>query len=179
MGKVWDSEYENVPVPFKGMGLTFMMSGTDFMYSAGMLSKLTGDKEPLVWAKRLGKRYVDARDPNTGLGASNFTTYNPDERMKRQFPQFKGKFTEASVTDLYGARYSHCAISQLKLGEKLGEDGKEFLQWGLEDLTARAKNGYDANDNRYYAMLIDGTRLGPKDIEIKGYVTERWLSKEG
>jgi len=172
--KVWDHMYQGGKVPFAGKGLTFMMSGTDLMYAAAQVSTFTHDEQPLFWAKRLAERYVQARHPETGLGASNFTTLDPD-RMTVQFPQFEGRFTEATVTDLYGDRYTYCALCQLRLGETLGDKGREFLQWGLEDLTARANHGYDERSNSFYAMLIDGTKLSPTDRKKNGYVEVKWL----
>ncbi|MGC8862643.1 MAG: pectate lyase [Armatimonadota bacterium] len=173
---VWDHRYKGGKVPFVGKGLTFMMSGTDLIYAAAMLSHLSGDPKPLVWAERLAKRYVDARHPVTGLGAENFS--DPElRRVEKQFPQFQGRFTEATVTDLYGARYTYCAACQLRLGEALGPKGKRFLQWGIEDLTARARYGYDEATNSFWAMLIDGTKLTPEDRKLDGYVEARWLDK--
>ena len=174
--KLWDHEYVGGEVPFEGEGLSFMMSGTDFVYAAAMLSRFTGDERPLAWAKRLTRRYVDARHPVTGLGASNFNT-RPDRRMQKQFPQFEGRFSEATVTDLYGARYTYCAICLLRLGEVLGPAGKEFLRWGVEDLTARATHGYDEASHSFWATLIDGTKLSPADRKNDGYVGEDWLKK--
>jgi pectate lyase len=174
--QTWDQEYKGGKVPFVGKGLTFMMSGTDLIVAAAMLSQFTNDEKPLVWAKRLTKRYMDARDPKTGLGAENFSVLEGD-RMVKQFPQFEGRFSEATVADLYGARYTFCAGALLKLSELLGDKGKEFGQWAIEDLTARANHGYDEQTNSFWAMLIDGTKLSPADRKLDGYVTEKWLEK--
>jgi pectate lyase len=174
--QTWDHEYREDPVPFEGKGLTFMMSATDLIYAAAKLSKLTKDRRPLVWAKRLAKRYVDARHTVTGLGSENFSV-TPDHRMEKQFPQFGGRFSEATVTDLYGARYTFCAACQLGLSEVLGANGKEFLQWAIEDLSARANHGYDEETNSFWAMLIDGTKLSPADRLQDGYVKVEWLQK--
>ncbi len=176
LGKLWDHAYRGGKVPFEGKGLTFMMSGTDFIYAAALLSQFTGDERPLVWAKRLAKRYMDARHPKTGLGASNFST-RPDRRMAKQFPQFQGRFTEATVTDLYGARYTYCAICLLRLGETLGDKGRDFLQWGIEELTACAKHTYDEATHSFWPTLIDGTKLRPADRKKDGYVKARRFQK--
>jgi len=174
VGKLWDQDYEGGPVPFASTGLSFMMSGSDFFYAAALLSQLAGDERPLVWAKRLASRYVEARHPETHLGASNFSVL-VTRRMENQFPQFGGRFTEATVTDIYGSRYSDSAICQLKLGETLGPKGRDFLRWGVEDLTARATHGYDETNNTFAATLIDGTVLTPADRKKEGYVKIRWL----
>jgi pectate lyase len=64
----WNHEYEEGPVYLEsGGGIPFLNAGTDLLYAAAMLTKLSGDKEPLVWAKRLAFRYVRTRHPNTGI----------------------------------------------------------------------------------------------------------------
>ncbi|MGQ9456533.1 MAG: hypothetical protein ACUVT8_12985 [Armatimonadota bacterium] len=173
---VWDHEYKGGKVPFVGKGLTFMMTGTDLVYAAAMLSHFSDDPRPLVWAERLAQRYMDARHPQTKLGAENFS--DPESRrVEKQFPEFGGRFTEATVVDLYGSRYTYCAACLLRLGETLGPKGCKFLQWGLEELTARAKYGYDEETNSFWAMLIDGTRLSPEDRKHEGYIETRWLER--
>ncbi len=173
----WEHDYVGGPVPFAGDGLTFMLTGSDLFYAGAMLYHLTGDERPLVWAKRMGARYADVRHPRTGLGADNYSVLK-DERMTRQFgAEFGDRFTEATVTSLYGNRYNRSAICQLKLGERLGPAGAEFLRWAHEDLTAYGRHAYDPADNRFWATLIDGTRLTPADRKRDGYVTVRWLEK--
>ncbi len=175
--KVWDHEYVGGPLPFAGKGLTFSNTGSDLYYSAALLYQFDGDKDALTWSKRLAQRYVDVRNPQTGLGADNYSIIEPD-RMTKQFgAEFGNRFTEASVTSLYNSRYSRVAVCQLKLGERLGDAGKEFIRWGLEDLTSFAKHAYDRSDNSFFATLIDGTQLSPADLKRPGYVEARWLDK--
>jgi pectate lyase len=174
---LWEETYLGGPVPFVGKGLTFMLTGSDLFYAGAMLSELTGDDRPLAWGKRMAKRYVDVRDPKTGLGADNYST-EPTNRMKQQFgPEFGDRFTEATVTSLYGNRYNRSAICQLKLAEKLGPKGEEFGRWAVEDLTAYAKFAYDPADHSFWPTLIDGTKLTPADRKREGYVEVRWLQK--
>lgn len=173
----WDHTYVGGPVPFAGKGLTFFHTGSDMFYAAAVLSQLTGDARPLMWAKRMAQRYADARNPRTGLGADNYSTLDPD-RMMRQFgAEFGDRFTEATVTSLYGNRYNRAAICRMKLFERLGADGEEFKRWAVEDLAAYAKHAYDPADNSFWPTLIDGTRLTPADRRRDGYVESRWLEK--
>lgn len=174
---LWQDEYTDAPVPFVGQGLTFMNTGSDLFYSGALLTQFTGDARPLVWAKRMARRYVEVRDPKTGLGADNYST-EPTNRMKQQFgAEFGDRFTEATVTSLYGTRYTRAAICQLKLAERLGPQGAEFRQWAVEDLTAYAEHAYDPADHAFWATLIDGTKLTPADRKHGGYVEVRWLEK--
>ncbi len=174
---MWDQPYVGGPVPFSGKGLTFSNTGSDLFYAAATLTDLGGDQRPLLWAKRLAQRYADARHPVTGLGADNYSIIEPD-RMIRQFgAEFGDRFTEATVTSLYGTRYHRMAVCQLKLYEKLGHAGEDFKKWAVQDLTAYAKHAYDPADNSFWPTLIDGTRLTPADRKRGGYVELRWLQK--
>jgi len=175
-GSPWKAhEFKGGNVPFGGEGLTFIHSASDFALAAAMLYHLGGEEEALTWAERLMGHFMEARHPETGLGAANFTTLK-ECRMAQQFPQFGGRFTEATVTDIYGVRYTHTAACMLQMGQELGSRGTRFVQWALEDLTARAKHGYDEATNTFTAMLIDGTPLSPADRINDGYVEARWLS---
>lgn len=174
---LWENAFADTPVPFVGKGLTFMQTGTDICYAGVFLAARTGDDRPLVWAKRLAKRYADVRHPETGLGADNYST-EPSNRMKQQFgPEFGDRFTEATVTSLYGNRYNRSAVCQLKLAEQWGAKAEEFGRWAIEDLTAYARHAYDPSDNTFWATLIDGTKLTPADRKREGYVEVRWLEK--
>ncbi len=170
-----EHQFRGGKVPFGGEGLTFVHSAADFAFAAAMLYRLGGEEEALRWAERLMGRFMEARHPETGLGAANFTTLK-ECRMAKQFPQFEERFTEATVTDIYGVRYTHSAACLLDMGAHLGADGRRFLQWGLDEMTARAKHGYDEETNTFRAMLIDGTPLSPADRINDGYVEERWLT---
>jgi len=52
------------------------------------------------------------------------------------------------------------------LGEMLGDDGKEFRQWALEELTAQGKAAYHHKDNSWILMLTDGTSLEGVDGRV-------------
>ncbi|MBI4580312.1 MAG: hypothetical protein HY718_11460 [Planctomycetes bacterium] len=174
---LWEDKYVGGPAPFVGDGLTFMNTGSDLFYAGAVLSQLGGDERPLIWAKRLAQRYVDVRDPNTGLGADNYSTERTN-RMKKQFgEEFGDRFTEATVTSLYGNRYNRAAICQLKLYERLGAKGEAFKQWAIEDLAAYAGHAYDPSDNTFWPTLRDGTKLTPANRKREGYVEARWLEK--
>jgi pectate lyase len=173
----WDHDYVGGPVPFAGEGLTFINTGSDLWYAAALLYQFSGNKQALTWAKRMAGRYAEARDPRTGLGADNYSTLKPD-RMTQQFgAEFGNRFTEATVTSLYGIRYHRAAICGMKLFERLGTAGEEFKRWAIEDLAAYAKHAYDPADNTFWPTLIDGTRLTPADRKRAGYVEKRWLEK--
>ena len=170
-GSPWDHQFAGGPVPFVGQGLTFSNTASDLFYAAAMVGRLTGDERPLAWAKRLARRYVEARHPVTGLGADNFSE-EKTRRFVQQFgPEFGERCTEATVTSLYGNRYRQMAICQLRLSQMLGAAGDDFRQWAVEDLTAYARHCYDPATNSFRATLIDGTVLSPADVKRPAYVT--------
>jgi len=67
--KAWEYEYKGGPVFFKGSGIAMASTGSDLFYAGAMLFKLSEDKEPLIWSKRLANRYVETRNQLTGISA--------------------------------------------------------------------------------------------------------------
>lgn len=176
-GPLWDHTYTGGPVPFVSRSLSFLHTGSDLVWAAGLLSQFDDDPRPLTWAKRLAGRYAEVRDPNTRLGADNYNIFH-NHRIRRQFEaQFGDRFTEASITSLYGTRYGPGAVCFLKLAERLGPAGDAFRTWVVEDLAAYAKHAYDPQDGRFWVTLIDGTRLKPEDCQQPGYITPGNLAK--
>jgi pectate lyase len=181
-GLLWKSEYKATPVFFWGKGLTFINAGSDLYYGAAMLSKFTGDQEPLVWAKRLAHRYVETRDPKTGIGGYQFsqmaTAWCDNEgkilgdRAQYFFADdFKGHhvvegtlFPDNSNTPVVRPR-----ICQMLLGESLGASGQEFIQWSREEMTAWGKVAYRAKDNTFIPMLTDGASMEGYVVKKDGY----------
>jgi len=64
-GNPWANEFKSEPVFFWGTGLSFLNTGSDLFYAGAMLSKLSGQTEPLIWSKRLAYRYVETRNPTS------------------------------------------------------------------------------------------------------------------
>jgi pectate lyase len=178
-GDLWDSEYVGGPVPFIGKGLTFMNTGSDLFYAGAWLSKLSGDREALVWGKRLARRYVEVRSPKTGIGGTQYSRIEKDRGIAQFGPEFGERLMDPTILDAgkSGSRYGTVALCQLRLGELLGDDGKEFLQWAHEDLTAYGKWAYDESDNSLWPMISDGTRLKPEDVKRDGYYSASALAK--
>jgi pectate lyase len=204
----WRHEYKGGPVFFRSKrsdGMSFMSAGSDLYYAASFLSKLSGEKEPLVWGKRLAHRYVETRNVSTGI--SGFV-YNlrEDDHVQAQFgddfrghvvnvgtlfppdpqhddyvhpvPQITRTFTKGF--GMQGGVYREFRpwICQFLLGEILGDDGKEFTRWALEELTAIGRVAYRKKDNSFIPMFTDGTSLegyvytkdgayGPKGTTLK------------
>lgn len=189
MGLLWGNSFGD-PEPFyQGDGLTFINAGTDLIYAAAVLYKLSGDVGALTWSKRLAEQYVNARHPMTKLGVyqfsqprqknippsdftdSKYTTSGYGDRAKNQFgPEFgdialEGNLLWSGIESIYG----HNALIQLQLAELLGDDGQEFLEWTREGLAAYAKYGYVFESNMLRPMWTDGTDLSNYVIPRYGY----------
>jgi pectate lyase len=172
LGRLWQSEYRGGEVFFWGKGLTFHNAGSDFYYAAGMLSKFTGAPEPLVWAKRLSQRYVETRDPKTGLEGYQFSQcaeawcddvgkLRGDRAQYQYGDDFKGhRVVEGTLFPTYGnTPQVEPQMGRLLLGEALGEQGRDFTRQAIEELTAWGKSAYRAKDNAFIPMITDGTSM--------------------
>ena len=135
--------------------------------------------EPLVWSKRLAYRYVETRNPATGIGGSQYTRPKVDRAQLQFGDDFKGHVVlEGTLCppNPFGLLESvvRPRICQLLLGETLGSDGQQFIQWALEELTAWGKVAYRRKDNSFVPILTDGTSL-------EGYVYTKggYFGREG
>ncbi len=185
MGKLWDNQYAGGEVFFWGQGLTFLNSGSDMYYMAALLSKLSGDPRPLVWAKRLAHRYVETRDPKTGIGGFQFsqmasawctwegnTALIRGDRAQYQYGDlFPGHLVvEGTLFPCYGdAPGVEAVVCQISLGDALGEGGQEFTRWAVEELAAWGRSAYRAEDNSFIPMLTDGTSMEGLAVPKEGY----------
>ena len=179
LGALWDHRYVGRGVWFTGRGLTFINTGSDLYYAAAVLSHLTGDERPLTWAKRLNHRYLQTRDPVTGMGGYQFTIrYLPgaDQWCDRAIHQLSGMLSghvvrEGTVTTPRHIRtiLVSAGISRMAMGELLGAPGAEFTRSAVEDLAAYGRWAYRAEGNLFHPIHTDGTILTGKVFEKDGY----------
>ena len=181
----WDHQYDGGPVFFLGQGLTFVNAGSDLIYAAALLHKFTNDSRPLLWAKRLARRYVQTRDSSTGLGGYQYSQISKPvsrrdastavesasrisvDRAQLQFgAEFDDLAIEGKLLDHRRSltRYPRFSLCQMALAEALGPAGDEFLHWAHEDLAAFGHHVYDPQDNQCQPMFSDGTRLDPQNV---------------
>ena len=88
----WDYEYGG-PVYFKTKlkwAYSSPAAAADLYYAAAILSKLSDNNKPLVWAKRLAHRYVETRDSHTGISGSMFSSRELDEARSQFGDDFQG-----------------------------------------------------------------------------------------
>ncbi len=89
----WQHEYKGGPVFFRSKirnGISFMSTGSDLYYAAALLCKLSGEKEPLLWSKRLANRYVETRNAKTGISGCIYNLRQTDQAMAQFGDDFRG-----------------------------------------------------------------------------------------
>jgi pectate lyase len=167
----WKHEYKGGPVFFTGKGISQLTTGTSLIYAGAMLHKLSNQEQPYVWSKRLAHRYIDTRHPKTGISA--FLYNSPwlllGDDMKEHFVDPYTTVFPINPFKIMLLQYPEDGnqvqpwIGMLLVGRMLGEEGREFTRWGLEELTAWGKASYRQKDNSFVSILTDGTC-------IEGYV---------
>jgi pectate lyase len=176
-GTVWDRSYKGGEPFFTGVGLTFINTGSDLYYAAGMLYRFSKETKALEWAKRLNRRYMETRNPKTGMGGYQFSiSVLPGVRGDRAVAQFGEQLKEHQPLEgtLSVARQVHSIVGKaglcrMVLGESLGEAGKEFTDSAIEDLLAYGRHSYEADTNLIHPTLTNGTRLTGLIMEKSGY----------
>jgi len=193
MGALWENRFGH-PEPFyEGAGLSFINAGSDLIYAAGMLYGFNGEEGALRWAKNMASLYRQARHPQTGLGVYQYSKPHrleppPEGPLEghltnarfgdRAENQFGGAFGEVAREGwvMWGSRvssiYSVSGMMQLKLGEAMGEQGRELIEWTADGLEALARHAYDAQQNAFRPMWADGTDLTGRRYPRTGYYGE-------
>jgi len=169
---VWDRDYAGGDVFFWGDGLTFVNTGSDLYYAAGLLSALDGDDAPRRWAERLAERYVETRG-ETGISGYQFSQHpswcnGPEVRGDRAQYQF-APYIRGDHRIVEGTLFRPRPVvqrRQLELGAKLGAD--RFTDWAVEELRAWAEV-YRPATNDFEPMLTDGYSLERFVIRREGY----------
>ncbi len=171
MGALWDNTFVGGEPFFPARGLTFLNTGSDLIYAGVALYTMSGDEDAATWALRLMKRYVDARNPFTGLGAYQYSQLvNNNDRALRQFaPEFPGQVVQEGTMQHGSGIYSYGGVSQLLMAEQLGEKGHEMLGWVRDGLIAYATHAYTPETNTLAPILTDGTRITDEHINRIGY----------
>jgi pectate lyase len=179
MGDLWNHRYHPGRIFFVGRGLTFINCGSDLYYAAGMLHGLGGEIMPLTWAQRLNGRYLETRDPNTGMGGYQFTLrhlpgaqYWSDRAIHQFGNQLAGHFIAEGAISHPRQIQAICGLAglaRMALSDRLGDIGWNFAQTAIEDLIAYGKWAYEPSDNTLHATHTDGTRLTGLVFEQDGY----------
>ncbi len=187
IGALWESEYDPGPVFFWGQGLTFSRTGSDLYYAAAMHTHLSGAPKPLVWAKRLARRYVETRQPGVGISGYQYSQCADSECNGREIRGDRAQYQYAPYLPeghlIYESTifrpYPAVQRSQMHLAETLRGLGDEFSDWASEELAAWARVAYRARDNVFLPMLTDGYSLEGFVIRKDGYFGPRGRVEEG
>jgi pectate lyase len=165
----WDTRYLGGPVFFQGEGRSFVSIADDLIYAACMLYRFSDNEKPLLWAKRLAHRYIECRDPNTGLSGSMFSHREEVDRAQQQFAgALPGHVvTEATLWSPYASMSAD--LVWMMLGQECGPACQELGQWAMEDLRAIAQVGYDPRRKVFQGLLIDGANVENVRATQAGY----------
>ena len=166
----WNHQYKGGPAFFKSKqsdASAAILTGTSLIHAGTTLYRLSGEKQPLVWSKRLAKRYVDTRHFKTGISYENYNRRFPSlgNDLKEHFSDPHTTYFPYYSFDLNVPYYypenvqAYPWMSMLLSGMMLGEEGKELTRWAFEEFTAWAKSSYRKKDNAFIPILTDGTSL--------------------
>ena len=193
----WNHEYKGGPVFFESKDSSangFFHAGTSLVHAGTTLYRLSDQKQPLVWSKRLIQRFIDTRHPNTGISSYKYNqpqlrfvgggiTEHFDNPGTEVFPSLPF----AVLRNMYHPEdvKMHQWLSVLLVGDMLGDQGREFTQWALEEITAWGKVSYREKDNAFVPILTDGTHIegimleedGP--LGVKGSIAEPLFADAG
>jgi len=181
----WDHEYdEEGPTFFNSQygGGGFYTTATSLVQAGATLNRLSDQEQPLVWSKRLAKRLIDTRHPNTGMSTGMYNSLNPSiplgDDLKQHLADPRTVFFPLRLfeenrheNDLYWPEITeaHPWISLFLVGDILGDEGGEFTRWALEEFTAWGNASYRKKDNSFVPILTDGT-------SIEGYALKETIS---
>jgi hypothetical protein len=113
-------KYKGGPLPMSSETGSFFHSGSDLFYAAACYYKFSGDKDALLWAKRLAGRYMEARDKKTGLGG-DMLGWKKDKDPDAPGP-LDGLYPGLKVVGdtVWDTRYHFNAVSRMRIYEMLG-----------------------------------------------------------
>jgi pectate lyase len=177
LGKVWLNPYTPKPVFFWGSGLTFVNTGSDLYYAASVLSRLTDEDAPLLWAERLANRYIETRQTGIGISGYQFSQCaqawcnGPEVKGDRAQYQYAPYLPDGHLV-YEGTLFRPLPVvqrCQLYLGATLGMRGEQFLTWALEEMIAWGRVAYRKQDNSFIPMLTDGYLLEGFTMQRDGY----------
>ena len=148
LGALWRNEYRGGAVFFDGKGLTFHNAGSDFYYAAGMLSKLSARASrwsgPDAWriatlrpaTPRPDSAVISSASAKT-RGVTTWARFGATAQYQYG-DDFKGhRVVEGTLFPCYGDTPEvEPQVGCLLLGEQLGETGRDFTRWVVEELTA-------------------------------------------
>ena len=168
--EVWSEHFDPTsPVFFQSRGRTFVNTGSDLYYGAGMLYHLGADEEALLWAHHIASRYVATRHPTTGLRGYQYSNLEDVDRAHQQFGDLfpDSHVSEAAIFDPNAL--TKPLLAQLRLADTLGEAGIQFRRWAVEDLIAIGRHAYDPEEGSFKSLLLDGSDLTAVSMPRDGY----------
>ena len=179
----WDASFlEDIEVPFPAEGghLSFANVTPPLLRAGTMLAVLGDDGEALKWTRRLLYRWQQGQDPHTGLCGGQLS-YRAADRAQDALGHVHPAINEAKIVASYHqtSRYHHLPLAQMQAGQALivaggerAEQGRQFIDWALADLTVYARHSYDPDSGMFVARMTDGTPLRWQEAKTGYYVPE-------
>jgi pectate lyase len=176
----WDHPFrENVEVPFptEASNLSFALVTPSLLDAGTALAVLDKNGQALQWTRRLAYRWVQSRDPKTGLSGGQLSYRQPD-RAQETLGHVHPTINEAKIVASYHrvGRYHDIPIAEMQAAEKLiaaggacARVGKEFIRWASEDLKTYGQYCYDAKSGRFIALMTDGTPIRWQEAKVGYY----------
>ncbi len=160
--------------------LSFINTGSDLIYAASEIYRLTGERAPFQWALHLLSRYESIRHPQTGLAGYQFNHREPC-RVRQSFTGALGedlRVNETTVIGNYviGTRYGRVAVTLLNIAEAFAnadqldaEEAAPLISLVSRDLRALTAHCWSDEEGYFQPALNDGTRLTPEHTADVGY----------
>lgn len=181
------------------VGLTFINTGTDLIYAASAHYRFTHKIEALNCARMLYEKYVEARNPNTGLPAYQYSSPKQREpipkddnmtqswygdRAKRQFgPEFGNIAREGNVLfkQWIAILFSHplAILDMVKQGVNPSTDLDALKHYDyffintVDYLVTYYDYAYDLQSHSLKPLWSDGTDLTNYQIVRDGYYGQK------
>lgn len=193
---LWNTAQYVRPEPYcETKGLSFLSAGNDLIYAGALLARYAGNDAAWTSARRLAAQFASARNPDTGLGAYQFsqprqveearshdeTRSHFGDRAQRQLgPELETsprpaphqrRVLEATMLLESQARsiYSCNALMQLEVAARLPARSGGLLASTIDGLLAFKRHAHVAETNTFRPMLTDGTDLTDFVLLRNGY----------
>ncbi len=181
-GTRWrEGEFAGSQVPIiDNKALSFINTGSDLIYAASELYRLTGERAPYRWALDLLSCYESIRSPDTGLAGYQFNHGDPC-RVRESFKGDLGRDPRVNETTVIGnyvidIRYGRVAVTFLNIVEAFAHTGgltadeaAPLVELTTRDLRALAAHSWSDEQGYFQPVLNDGTRLTPEHTDDVGY----------
>ena len=182
----WDMPYSDAHIT--SQKYTFMPAGIDLVLAAAQLSMHSNDRRPLLWARRLSARYVQANLTTTGLPCYIYNSYYRPrredgttegfDRASTQLSQQLGRPIEERMIWKAGQirEAMYCMVALVEIS--VATQDPAFGDHAVQSLEAFVRYAFDAATGMFHPILTDGTRLSGMVLDKTGYFGKQGQTME-